>query len=290
MTVAQAISSWTQISNTFAGSSTKLVSPAVEDSSSGQQWLASFMSQAKAANLTVDAIALHWYDISTPTDPAGAASQFLSRVDSYHNSYGLPVLITEFAIHDWSGSYPVSQMIAANQTFLNDVIPGLESRSYVAGYSWYNWFDDSALYTGNPMTPTAMGYSYIGAVSSGTTADISGLNLGEHVALSHRRHAHHDHQRRHLEIHQRPGPLEHDFRIARLGLEFVFRLGPHPDGATLHKAGRRSNLVRRRNARQRRSPRSGAGRDAGWRRDGRHRLDQYPQHRRLRPDRPPGSN
>jgi autotransporter-associated beta strand protein len=182
MTVSQAISAWTQISNTFAGATTRLVSPAVEDSSTGQQWLASFMSQAKAANLKVDAIAFHWYDISTPTDPAGAASQFLSRVDSYHNSYGLPVFITEFAIHDWSGSYPVSQMIDANRQFLNIVIPGLESRSYVAGYSWYNWFDDSALYTGNPMTPTAMGYSYIGAVSSGTTADISGMNLGEHVA------------------------------------------------------------------------------------------------------------
>ena len=182
MTVSQAISAWTQISNTFAGATTRLVSPAVEDSSTGQQWLASFMSQAKAANLKVDAVAFHWYDISTPTDPAGAASQFLSRVDSYHNSYGLPVFITEFAIHDWSGSYPVSQMIDANRQFLNIVIPGLESRSYVAGYSWYNWFDDSALYTGNPMTPTAMGYSYIGAVSSGTTADISGMNLGEHVA------------------------------------------------------------------------------------------------------------
>jgi autotransporter-associated beta strand protein len=185
MTVAQAISSWTQISNSFAGTSVKLVSPAVADtggSSGGQTWLANFMSQARAANLKIDAVAFHWYDVSTPTNPAGAASQFLSRVDSYHNSYGLPVFITEFAIHDWSGTYPVSQMIDANRQFLNIVIPGIESRSYVAGYSWYNWFDDSALYTGNPMTPTSMGYSYIGAVSSGDTADISGMNLGEHVA------------------------------------------------------------------------------------------------------------
>ncbi len=185
MTVAQAISSWTQMSNSFAGTSIKLVSPAVADtggSSGGQQWLANFMSQARAANLKVDAVAFHWYDISTPTDPVGAANQFLSRVDSYHNSYGLPVFITEFAIHDWGGTYPVSQMIDANRQFLNVVIPGLELRSYVAGYFWYNWFSDSPLYTGNPMTPTSMGYSYIGAVSSGNTADISGLNLGEHVA------------------------------------------------------------------------------------------------------------
>ena len=118
------------------------------------------MSQANANNLKVDAVAFHWYDISDPSDPAGAASQFLGRVDSYHNSYGLPVFITEFAIHDWGGSYPVSQMIEANRQFLNIVIPGLESRSYVSGYSWYNWFGDSALFSGNPPTPTPMSYGY----------------------------------------------------------------------------------------------------------------------------------
>ncbi len=191
MTVAQAISSWTTISsstiayNAAHGTSIKLVSPAVADtggSSGGQQWLASFMSQANANGLKVDAVAFHWYDISTPTDPAGAASQFLGRVDSYHNSYGLPVFITEFAIHDWDGNYSDAQMIDANRQFLNIIIPGLESRSYVAGYCWYNWFSDSPLYSGSPPTPTQMGYSYIGAVGSGSTANISGTNLGEHVA------------------------------------------------------------------------------------------------------------
>jgi autotransporter-associated beta strand protein len=185
MTVAQAISSWTTISNSFTGTAAKLVSPAVADtggSTGGQQWLANFMSQAKAANLKVDAVAFHWYGVSTPDNPAGAASSFLSRVDSYHNSYGLPVFITEFAIHDWGGNYTDAQIIEANRQFLNIVIPGLESRSYVAGYSWYTWFSDAHLFGGTPLTPTPMSYSYIGAVGSGTTADIGGKNLGEHVA------------------------------------------------------------------------------------------------------------
>src|SRR5205085_11471411 len=72
MSVSAAINSWTTISNSFAGTSTLLVSPSVADtggSTGGQQWLANFMSQAKAANLKVDAVAFHWYDISTPTDP-----------------------------------------------------------------------------------------------------------------------------------------------------------------------------------------------------------------------------
>ncbi|HEY7089193.1 MAG TPA: glycosyl hydrolase [Tepidisphaeraceae bacterium] len=185
MTVAQAITSWTAISNSFTGTTTQLVSPSVADTggaTGGQQWLANFMSMANTNGLKVDAVSFHWYGVSTPDNPSGAASSFLSRVDSYHNSYGKPVFITEFAIHDWGGIYTDAQIIEANRQFLNIVIPGLESRSYVAGYAWYNWFSDSPLYSGSPMVPTPMGYSYIGAVGSGSTIDIGGKNLGEHVA------------------------------------------------------------------------------------------------------------
>jgi autotransporter-associated beta strand protein len=182
LTVAQAISSWTTISNSFAGSSAKLVSPAVSDTGAGQQWLASFMNQAAANNLRVDAVAFHWYGVSTPNDPAGAANSFLSRVDSYYNSYNKPVFITEFAIHDWGGAYTDAEIIEANRQFLNIVVPALESRSYVAGYAWYHWFGDSPLYSGNPSKPTEMGYKYVGAVETGQVANIAGQNLGEHVA------------------------------------------------------------------------------------------------------------
>jgi hypothetical protein len=188
MTVASAISSWQTLSADFTGTNIKLVSPAVSDTSAGQQWLSGFMSTAKADNLKVDAVAFHWYGVSTPNDPVGAANSFLSRVDSYHNSYGLPVFITEFAIHDWGGVYTDAQIIEANREFLNVVIPGLESRSYVVGYSWYNWFSDDPLYTttgnGNNqvLTPTTESYSYIGSIGNGTTTDAGGQNLGQHVA------------------------------------------------------------------------------------------------------------
>jgi hypothetical protein len=182
MSVSQAISSWTTISNGFAGTNIKLVSPAVADTGDGQAWLSSFMSQAAANRLRVDAVAFHWYGVSTPDNPAGAASSFLNRVASYHNQYQKPVFITEFAIHDWGGNYSDAQIIEANRQFLDIVIPELESRSYVAGYSWYHWFGDAHLYEGNPPKPTPMAYSYVGAVTSGETANIGGQNLGEHVA------------------------------------------------------------------------------------------------------------
>ena len=185
MTVAQAISSWTTISNNFAGTGTRLVSPAVADTggaTGGQQWLRDFMGQAAANNLKVDAVAFHWYGVSNPSNPSGAASSFLSRVDSYWNEYRKPVFITEFAIHDWGGAYTDEQITEANRQFLNIVIPALESRSHVAGYSWYHWFSDARLYGGSPATPTPMAYAYVGAVGAGQVENVGGKNLGEHVA------------------------------------------------------------------------------------------------------------
>ena len=186
MTVDAAFAAWRDvISPGFAGTATQLVSPSVADtggSTGGQAWLSSFMSQVRGANLKIDAVAFHWYGASTPSNPAGAASSFLSRVDSYHNSYGLPVFITEFAIHDWGGAYTDDQITEANRQFLDIVVPALESRSYVAGYAFYPWFSDGKLFSGSPWTPTPMAYGYVGAIGSGSTADVGGMNLGEHVA------------------------------------------------------------------------------------------------------------
>src|SRR5262249_49022679 len=106
----------------------------------------------------------------------------LGSVDLYHNTYGLPVFITEFAIHDWGGIYTDAEIIEANRQFMDIVIPALENRSYGAGYSWFGLFSDSPLYSGNPSTPTAMSSSYIGAVANGQVANVGGQNLGEHVA------------------------------------------------------------------------------------------------------------
>jgi autotransporter-associated beta strand protein len=189
MTVAQAISSWSTISNSTIAynaahsTSIQLVSPAVSDTGAGEAWLESFMSQATTMGLKVDAVAFHWYDDDT-TNGAQAASDFENKVLWYHNTFNKPVFITEFADHDWNGTYTQAQMIAANTTMLNTVIPWLDSQSFVLGYSYYNWFSDSATFTtsGSIDNPTTLGASYDGSVGSGGTLDITGQDLGEHVA------------------------------------------------------------------------------------------------------------
>jgi autotransporter-associated beta strand protein len=185
LSVAQAISAWQTMSTGFAGTGIKLVSPAVADTggaTGGQAWLSSFMSQANTLGLQVDAVAFHWYGVSTPNDPVGAANSFISRVDSYHNTYNKPVWITEFAIHDWGNAYTDQQIADANRIFLDNVIPRLDSRSYVAGYSWYQWFGDSTLVAGNPLTPTNLGETWVETYSAGETLNVSGQTFGEHVA------------------------------------------------------------------------------------------------------------
>lgn len=185
LTVSQAITAWRTLSTGFTGTNVKLISPGVADTggpAGGQAWLSSFMSQANAEGLKVDGVAFHWYGVSTPNDPIGAANSFISRVDSYHNSYGLPVWITEFAIHDWGNAYSDAEIRAANAIFLENVVPRLESRSYVGGYAFYNWFGDSTLVEGSPLTPTNVGMNYVGVIKQGEVYNFSGVDLGEHVA------------------------------------------------------------------------------------------------------------
>lgn len=187
VSVQDAIGFWPQVQESLPGH--KLVSPAVSDDGNGQAWLNSFMSQVEARNsngnarddLRVDAVAFHWYGASSPNNPVGAANQFLNRVDWYHNTYNRPVWITEFAMHDWGGNYTDEEMRQANAIFLERVIPALEGRSYVEGYSFYNWFSDSRVVEGNPLSPTVVGDQYVGTALPGETIDLNGLSQGTDV-------------------------------------------------------------------------------------------------------------
>ncbi len=189
MSVAQALSSWSGISsstiayNTAHGTNVQLVSPAVSDTSTGEAWLQSFMSQATTAGYKVDAVAFHWYDDDT-TNGAQAAADFESKVLWYHNTFNKPVFITEFADHDWGGTYSQASMIAANAQMLSIVIPWMDSQSFVLGYSYYNWFSDSSTFTSTSAgyNPTTLGATYNSSIGSGNTTNLAGINLGEHVA------------------------------------------------------------------------------------------------------------
>ncbi len=189
MSVATAISVWQQMDTQLGGAGLKLVSPGVSDDTAGRAWLADFMAQADANNFQVDAVAFHWYGSVNIANPAASANSFLSRVDSYWNTYGLPVWITEFAGMDWGNQYTSQQIIDFNKAFLDVVIPGLESRSYVERYSWWQlglrnqnpaWEIDSQLIdeVNGVWTPTTLGDSYVETLMEGDTNFLNGTSTG----------------------------------------------------------------------------------------------------------------
>ncbi|KAI9001195.1 glycosyl hydrolase catalytic core-domain-containing protein [Trametes punicea] len=66
----------------------KLCSPAMSSRPNGQQWMQEFM-QACGNECTIDYQCLHWYDIGF--------DKLQTYLENYHNMFGLPVLLTEFA-------------------------------------------------------------------------------------------------------------------------------------------------------------------------------------------------
>ncbi len=109
----------------LTGSSLPIGSPACADDNDG--WMRSFMQQVNQKKLRMDFLTVHSYI----RDP----NSFLHYVDSVHDNYGKPLWITEFAPTDWQSPTKVS--VAEVEKFINIVIPGLNSRSYVQRYSWY---------------------------------------------------------------------------------------------------------------------------------------------------------
>ena len=167
-TLDRAVEAWQLIENRFAGTGIQLVSPAVSDNAHGRQWLADFMSRVEANDLQVDAIAFHWYGNVNINNPVASGNQFLARVDDYHNTYGRPVWITEFAGVDWGSQYTEEQMANFNAAFLEHVIPELEARDHVHRYAWFQFHEGgdhpgTRLHTTDPyglMRPTRVGRAY----------------------------------------------------------------------------------------------------------------------------------
>jgi hypothetical protein len=126
LSVSSALQGFSQAGNacTTAGL-TECISPAAADDL--DSWMTSFMAGVSSQNLRCDAVAVHAYQ--------STGSSFLSYIDSVHNRYGKPLWITEFAPTDWASPTTIGVDDCVN--YINTVIPGLESRSYVERYSWY---------------------------------------------------------------------------------------------------------------------------------------------------------
>jgi hypothetical protein len=125
LSVASALVGFKQAGIACTAAGLTCISPAAADDN--DTWMVQFMAGVSSQGLKCDYVALHSYI----RDP----NSFLSYVDGIHNRYGKNLWITEFAPTDWATPTAVSTTEVMN--FIKIVIPGLQSRSYVARYSWY---------------------------------------------------------------------------------------------------------------------------------------------------------
>jgi Glycosyl hydrolase catalytic core len=101
-------------------------------------WMTSFMASA-ADNVCprrrVDWIGVHWYGSSANFDT------FVTRMTNTYNLYRRPLLVTEFALANFSATTPSDNKITKSQvlTFLKKALPWMEQQEWIAGYAWFSF-------------------------------------------------------------------------------------------------------------------------------------------------------
>ena len=180
----------------------RIVSPGGrEEAPSG--WLQQFYDAAKAKDVRIDVIAVHWYDWgSNPTKTDGATGdQVFNRFKSYltnvYNRFGLPIWITEFNANP-------ARSQGVNARFLELALPYLESLHYIERYCWFpfdsgthfsGWDDVTNKETDKVLSPVGIIYKNINnatptqstpSIPEATISDGNSLNLDEYpnIALS----------------------------------------------------------------------------------------------------------
>ena len=187
LSVADALTGYSHMSQGCNSSGLALISPACADDNSS--WMQQFMSAMTSSGYRCDGVAVHCY----LRDP----HSFLSYVDGIYNKFGKPLWITEFAPTDWASPTAVTETEVIN--YIKIVIPGLESRSSVKRFSWYcgtspgpNCLESAALFASDnsptevgkyyknpgyvPSSPIANGTYKIIGKGSGKALDVSGCS------------------------------------------------------------------------------------------------------------------
>ncbi|KAI0668276.1 glycosyl hydrolase catalytic core-domain-containing protein [Trametes maxima] len=84
-----------------------LASPAVSSRPNGQQWMQNFLQSCSGCS--IDYIALHWHD----TD----VNKLKDYLTQYHNTFGKPILLTEFSFQNFNGgAQPTQSEVFSNMT------------------------------------------------------------------------------------------------------------------------------------------------------------------------------
>jgi len=137
---------------------TMLVSPATSSAPNGMTWVKAWKNICNGG-CNPTHIGLHYYDVT--------ASGFISYMQLWHNTFGLPIMATEFACQNFNGGAQCSQ--SEVDSFMTQSINFMESTSWVTAYFAFGVMKDmQGVNTLNQLMnsagqPTALGYAYINA-------------------------------------------------------------------------------------------------------------------------------
>jgi hypothetical protein len=96
-------------------------------------WMKVFMKKIDSLGYRVDFITVHSYGGIN-------VNNFINKLKDVHNLYGRPIWITEFAVADWKAK-TLSENKYSNKEvlqFMKDVLPRLDSLSFVERYAWFS--------------------------------------------------------------------------------------------------------------------------------------------------------
>ena len=125
----------------------------------GSEWMTSFMESADKKCKRIDWVGVHWYGTNL--------NSFKSAMIKYHDLYDRPILVTEFALADWTAKKVSENKISQADTlkFMKEALYWLETQSWIVGYAWFSFEathpagTNSALFTENG-TLTTLGKFY----------------------------------------------------------------------------------------------------------------------------------
>jgi len=99
-----------------------LIGPAMSSNPNGLTWTSQFFQACDGC--TFDGLAVHWYDVD--------AYAFIAYIQNYHNTFNLPIWVTEFACQNYNGGAQCSMDYIYE--FMGIVTSFMEQQDWVVMY------------------------------------------------------------------------------------------------------------------------------------------------------------
>jgi len=157
LTPSEGAQLWAQYIEPLKAQGVRLGTPAPSSAPSGKTWLQDWLAACNGS-CNPDFLAVHWYDVN--------ATAFEAYLIDYHNTFNLPVWVTEWACQNYNPGPQCTQQGVVD--LLNQTQAFMDATSWVERYAWFGVMEN--LQGVNPdnamMTSTgainALGEQYIG--------------------------------------------------------------------------------------------------------------------------------